>query len=416
MFADRPHPAVLAAFVLAVLALGASALAQTTIDFWSPFTGPDGVVIEDMVETFNATAGEEAGVQVDLLIVPWEEYYTKLTVALASRRAPNLAIAHSHRIAGFVEQGALAPFDAAALQAAGVSADDYISALWNAGSIDGQQYAVPIDAFPRHLYYNKALFEQAGLEPDAPPRTLEELTDAAQKISATGDDVHGVFFRLGGSWVARDFYAVYWQFADDLLNDDASAVSAEFEDAATRTLEIMTGFIGNGVAPSEDIAEYESPFLQNRIGVAFSQITELPLFRDAADLEYGVAPFPLLGERPATFALGHNFIVPGGQSDDELAAGLTFIEWFSQNSLEWARGGKVPASFAVLESPGFAELHDQSVVAAQLDHMRLPPTIAQQPNVDRIVQETLEEVYAGRLAVPDAVARMQQQIDEALAD
>ena len=411
------HHTIFAALAVVTLLFGFGVQAQTTIDFWSPFTGPDGEVIEAMVETFNTTVGEDADVQVDLLIVPWEEYYTKLTVALASRRAPNLAIAHSHRIAGFVEEGALAPFEPAALEEANIQAEDYIPALWNAGEIEEAQYAIPIDAFPRHLYYNKELFEQAGLDPESPPQNLEELIDAAQKVSELGDDVYGLFFRLGGSWVARDFYTVYWQFADDLLAADMQSVSPEFEEAATNTLEVMTSFIDeHQVTPTVDIEEYESPFLQDKIGIAFSQITELPLFRDAQDLEYGVAPFPQIGDQQATFALGHNFIVPLGQDEEELAASLTFIEWFSQNSLEWARGGKVPASFAVLESAEFAELEDQSVVASQLDYMKLPPTIAEQPTIDRIVQETIETVYAGQLSIEEAVSRMATQINETLAN
>lgn len=408
---------IFAALAAVILLVGFNAQAQTTVDFWSPFTGPDGEVIEAMVETFNSTTGEDAEVQINLLIVPWDEYYTKLTVALSSGRAPNLAIAHSHRIAGFVEEGALAPFDPAALEEADIQAEDYIPVLWNAGEMEGAQYAVPIDAFPRHLYYNKELFEQAGLDPESPPQNLEELVDAAQKVSELGDDVYGLFFRLGGAWVARDFYTIYWQFANDLLASDMQSVSPEFEEAAIKTLEILTSFINeHQVAPTVDIEEYESPFLQDKIGVAFSQITELPLFRDASDLEYGVAPFPLLGDQQATFALGHNFILPVGQDEEDLAASLTFIEWFSQNSLEWARGGKVPASFAVLESPEFAELEDQHVVASQLDYMKLPPTIAKQPTIDRIVQETIEQVYAGRLSINEAVSNMATQINSTLAD
>lgn len=406
-------------FAIAALLIGLGAQAQNPVEveFWSPFTGPDGEAIEVMVEDFNSTVGEEEGVTVNMLIVPWDDYYTKLTVALASGRAPNLAIAHSHRIAGFVEEGALTPFSPEDLEAADIQAENYIPALWNAGSIEGTQYAVPIDAFPRHLYYNKALFEEAGLDPENPPQNREELIDAAQKIAELGDDTYGVFFRLAGSWVARDFYTIYWQFTDDLLASDMQSVSPDFEEAASKTLNVMTSLINEyEVAPAQDIEEYETFFLQNRIGIVFSQITELALFSDAENLEYGVAPFPQIGDQRATFALGHNFILPPGQGEDELAASLVFIEWISKNSLEWARSGKIPASFAVIESPEFAELEDQSIVASQLDYMKLPPAVAEQPMIDQIVQETIEQVYAGQLSVDDAVSRMATQINEALAN
>ena len=389
--------------------------AQTTVDFWSPFTGPDGETIEAMVESFNNTTGQEEGVEVNLLIVPWDEYYTKLTVAMASRQAPNLAIAHSHRIAGFAAEGALAPFTSEQLELAGIKGEDFIPALWNAGEIDGSRYAVPIDAFPRHLFYNRALFEQAGLDPDQPPQDLASLTEDAQSISDLGDDIYGLYFAQEGSWVARDFYAIYWQFADDLLAPDMTSVSADFEQAATKTLELMTKFKGDGLTPQQNL-DYAPLFLQGKLGIVFAQITDLPLFQNVADFDYGVAPFPTLGDQSATFALGHNFIIPLGQNDEALAADMAFVRWFSENSLDWTKGGKVPASFTVLNSPEFADLTDQSMVASQLDTMRLPPTIAQQPTVDRIVQETIEAVYAGRLSVEAAVAQMSQDIDEALTE
>jgi len=386
-----------------------------TVEFWSPFTGPDGATIETMIAEFNETRGAEVDANVNLLIVPWEQYYTKLTVSLASGTAPDLAIAHSHRVAGFVGQDALAPFSEDDLAKVGIEAGDYVEALWDAGEIDGERYAVPIDAFPRHTYFNKALFREAGLDPEAPPRTGEELREAAEAISALGDDVYGVFFRLQGAWTARDFYSVYWQHTPDLLASDGSRVSDEFTDAAISTLTKLKSLIDDGLAPSQDIEEYESPFLQDRIGIAISQITDLPLFRDAEGLDFGAGPMPTLGDTPATFALGHNFAIPAGTSDDARQAAFEFIRWFSEHSLDWARDGKIPASLSVIESDEFAALEPHNTIAQQLDVMKLPPMIPAQPEIDRIVREHAEAVYAGRLSVEDAVAGMAAEIDDVLA-
>ena len=49
---------------------------------------PDGATIEKMIADYNASVGQEQDATVNLLIVPWDQYYTKLTVALASRQAP----------------------------------------------------------------------------------------------------------------------------------------------------------------------------------------------------------------------------------------------------------------------------------------------------------------------------------------
>jgi multiple sugar transport system substrate-binding protein len=399
----------------AVLALFSASANAATVEFWSPFTGPDGATIEAMIAEFNETRGAEVDASVNLLIVPWEQYYTKLTVSLASGTAPDLAIAHSHRVAGFVGQGALAPFSDDDLAEVGIEAGDFVPALWDAGEIEGARYAIPIDAFPRHTYYNKKLFREAGLDPESPPETGEELRAAAEAISALGDNIYGVFFRLQGAWTARDFYSVYWQYTPELLSDDGRTVSESFKEAATSSLRQLKSLIDDGLAPAQDIEEYESLFLQDRIGIAISQITDLPLFRDTEGLDYGAGPMPTLGNNAATFALGHNFAIPRDTSDEARESALEFIRWFSEHSLDWARDGKLPASISVLESEGFATLEPHNTIAQQLDAMKLPPMIQAQPEIDRIVREHAEAVYAGRLSVEDAAAGMAAEIDSALA-
>ncbi|MBZ0300580.1 MAG: extracellular solute-binding protein [Anaerolineae bacterium] len=405
--------------ILAILLLGTLAVSAqdpVTITFWSPFTGPDGQVIEKMVNDFNATAGPEAGVTVELLIVPWDEYYTKLTVAMASSQAPNLSIAHSHRVSGFAEEGTLLEFTPEVMDSLGIVADNYIPALWNAGEYEGARYALPIDAFPRHLFYNKTVFENAGLDPETPPATLQEVLDDAAAIKASAsEDTLPVFIETAGSGAARNFYAVFWQFAPNLLAEDGKSVSPDFIDAATKSFEVTTSFIDQGYA-SATPGDWVALFAQDKVGIAFSQITNLLAISQVEGLQWGAGVFPVLGDQPATFALGHNFILPAGNSQDEahVRGSLTFIDWFGKNGFEWAAGGKVPASFTVLDDPEFPTLEAQAVAASQMDYMNLPPIIPQQPEIDRIVQENAEAIYGGQSSIADAVQRMADEINALL--
>lgn len=402
--------------VLALFGMTMSASAEV-VTFWSPFTGPDGAVIEAMVDDFNKTVGKEQDIQVELLIVPWGEYYTKLTVSVASGTGPDLAVAHTERIAGFARQGALLEFRPAVIERLGIKGDDFIPALWEAGEVNGRRYAVPIDAFPRHIFYNKKLFAQAGLDPEKPPHDLEELTIAAQRVADRDKDVWGLWFALDGAWPTRDFLAIYFQFADDLLSPDGRGVSAEFRETAKRVLEIQTGFLRtHQVTPTQPVA-FETIMATEKAGIAFSQITHVKALEETPGLQFGTAPFPQVGPRPATFALGHNFIIPRRPrlSDAKLEATLVFIEWFTRHGFDWAAGGKVPASLKVMEDPRFAELEAQQIAASQLNYMRTPPAVAQAPNVFQSLQENLEAVYAGSRTIDDAVSRMEQEIRSALA-
>ncbi|ANY77416.1 hypothetical protein BB934_03595 [Microvirga ossetica] len=394
--------------------MSATAATATTVDFWSPFTGPDGTAIDQLVKQFNETDGKKADVEIKLLIIPWEQYYTKLSVAMAARKAPALAVVHAHRIAGLAKQGALEALTPAEVKEAGLEEADYIPAVFSAGMVNGKRYGVPIDAFPRNLYYNKALFKQAGIDPNAPLGTLDDVMAAARKVRALGEDTYGIFFRLSGAPTARDFYSIYWQFDDKLLSADGKDVDPGFDAAATKAMNIMKGFLDEKLASSNDVQQYDRLFAQNKIGIVMSQITDLAQFEATPGLEFGVVPMPKFGTRQVTFALGHNFVVPRGTNSEQRKAGFVFTKWVSENAIAWAKTGKVPAKISVIKSPDFQKLTAQSAVAIP-EMMQFPPSIVAQPDIDRVVQENLEALYGNRLTPKDAASAMAAAIRKELA-
>jgi len=403
--------------ILSILVSFSAFAATVDISFWNPFTGPDGVVIEKMVNDFNSTTGKEKGVKVNLLIVPWAEYYTKLTVAISSGTAPNLAIAHSHRIPGFVKEGALLEFNTAYLASIGLKKQDFVPALWKAGEIGGRRYGIPIDAFPRHLYYDRNLFKQKGLNPEKPPQTLDELIETATKLTDPQKGIWGLWFSLSGAWVARDFYSYFWQFEPNLLAPNKREVSSNFTEVAKKVFQIQTDFIRKyKVTPSEPTS-YGALFGQGKLGIAVSQITELLMLEQMEGLDFSAAPMPLFGKQRATFALGHNFILPKGkgQTPEKIRAVNAFIEWFLRNSLEWVKGGKIPASLTLMKDKRFSELRIQSIVASQVDYMKLPPLIPEAPGIDDIIIRNGEAIYSGKSSIDEAVNRMASEIKELLS-
>jgi multiple sugar transport system substrate-binding protein len=412
---NRMAISAMAMVASSVLSFGVNA---GEVEFWSPFTGPDGTAIDAMVKEFNEGAGAAAGVRVNLLIIPWDDYYTKLSVSMASRTAPGLAVMHSHQIANFVKQGALEAFTDEEIAKAGLVEADYVPQLWSAGVVGDKRYAVPIDAFPRHIYYNKTLFEQAGLDPDNPPKTGAELLDAAKKIQALGDGVTGMFFQLGGSGPVRNFYSIYWQYQDDLYNADMTDVADGFADSAKKSLQALKDFLDAGVSPKEILADSTAQFAQNKIGISLTQITDLAVYQTAAaeqGLKFGVAPMPTFGDRPATFALGHNFVLPRGTSPETRADALTFVHWIGENSVEWAKTGKMPAKVTTIASPEFQALPEQSLIATSMEYVHFPPALSVQPQVDRAVQTAIESFYAGQTDLDQTVSMMIDGIRTELA-
>jgi multiple sugar transport system substrate-binding protein len=412
---SRLRTAALAAIGLSALAVGQAS--ATDVDFWTLFTGPDGAAIDQLVKTFNATDGAKAGVNVKLLIIPWDDFNAKLASSIAARKPPALTIVNSDQVPVYGKQGALNPFTDTDLATAGIQKDDYIKQAWDAGAYKDKQLGIPIDMFPRHLIYNKALFKQAGLDPEKPPTTGDELLADAKKISALGNGTYGAWFGLTGASTFRNFYSIYWQYADSLYNADNTALSPEFPDAAKKALTVFKTLMDAGVVPKQDLQDVGKTFAQGKIGIEFDQITDLNLYQAAAKdqgVEFGVAPFPQYGAKPATFAMAHEFLIPRGTPAEQTKADLVFIKWLGEHGVDWAKTGKVPAQNSVIASADFKALPEQAAIAAANAQVHFPASIPNQPAVDRVVQQSLEAFFAGRADIDKTVADMSAKIPAAL--
>ena len=176
-----------------------------------------------------------------------------MSVAIASRKPPALTIVNSDQVPVYGKQGALDAFSDADLAAASINKDDYVEQAWAAGSYKGKQLGIPIDLFPRSIYYNKTLFEKAGLDPNKPPTTGAELLADAKAIGALGDGTYGVWFNLTGAGTFRNFYSLYWQYADSLYNADNTGLADGFADAAKKALTDIKTLIDAGVSPKQGL-------------------------------------------------------------------------------------------------------------------------------------------------------------------
>src|SRR5690606_2988135 len=143
----------------------ASAFTGGTLDFWHLLTGPDGQILTRMLEDFQ---GEHGDVTVNETVLAWgRPYYTKLAMASAGGRAPDVAVMHIARLPGYAPGGMLDSWDLDLLAELGVGPDTSPETVWEKGFYGDELKAIPLDMHPFVLYYNTDVAEQAGvLGPD----------------------------------------------------------------------------------------------------------------------------------------------------------------------------------------------------------------------------------------------------------
>ncbi|MGH3660886.1 MAG: ABC transporter substrate-binding protein [Micromonosporaceae bacterium] len=342
---------------------------KVSLDFWNGFTGGDGPVMKELVRKFNA---EHKNITVKMTVYEWATYYEKTPAAVASGKAPDVGIMHVDSLATNAARGVILPLDDLS-QTLKLSAGDFAEAVWTAGEYKGHRYGIPLDVHPLGFFYNKTVMEKAKLDPESPPQTADEYASALDALQQAG--IEGMWMTPHQFTASMTFQSLLWQHGGELFNADATAASFG-EDAGVKALTWMVDLVKDGhsrkdVGQDADVTAFQN----NKTAFNWNGIWAINTYRENKDLNWGVAPLPQIGPEKGAWAGSHNFVLlkQRERDDNKLSAAKVFVNWISQQSLEWAKGGQVPARKSVRESDGFAALAEQAAIGEQVDYLRFPP-------------------------------------------
>ena len=407
----------------AALGTGADALAsdaRTRVRYWNLFQGGDGTNQVAMVDAFRK-ANPDVAVK-DSTLTWGGPYYTKLAMAAAGNRAPDLAVMHQGRIPGFAPGRLLDPWDIDLLAKYGVKEADFNPVLWQRGIVDGTLYALPLDIHVQLNFYRKDVCRKAGLLdadgrlPSATsPEEWFDILKAAKSQLKNGVQTLGLH-ATDQNFCWWFFVTFYQQLGGTYFNDDHTDLTFD-TDKATQVLEffrkhITDGYVTVGAADGEAFLA-GSPF-------TWEGNWSVPYF-NGAKAEFGAQPLPPVFGRPATHAESHSFVLPhqadrGGAADEgayQLAAYLT------THATTWANGGHVPAYLPTFKDPAYLELAPQNEYSRPaMDHPATEPHIWFAGSTGVLAQRVGPVIASANLGStkPEAAARrMRTALDRLLA-
>lgn len=139
----------------------------TTITFWNSFTGADGDMLVEMVDKFNEENTDGITVEMDIS----SDFDSQLSTAFAAGEGPTMILSSSaYRFTyGDYLQDVSDVFEKTEL-----NKDDFIQSYLDYCSDGEATYFIPFQVVGYYMYWNKDLFEAAGLDPDTPPSTWDE--------------------------------------------------------------------------------------------------------------------------------------------------------------------------------------------------------------------------------------------------
>ncbi len=206
----------------------APAAAGQTLEAWSRMTDVSAESTQKIIDKYNAENTLGSTVEfVYVALTQGSQSDEKLLTAVAGGNPPPLYYADRFTVPQFAYQGFFTNIKDSA-DAAGVTADQYVEFAWNEATYRDGVYALPLDTDTRALWYNKDIMAEAGVDPEKPPTTLDELKAATEALTVRGNS--GAITRYGFNPIYDQAWMYTWGFG----------FKAEFQDPDTKRITFAT--------------------------------------------------------------------------------------------------------------------------------------------------------------------------------
>lgn len=348
----------------------------TQVTYWNLFGGGDGV---RMVQMQNNFVHSHPNLGLEAITLQWgEPYYTKLAMASAGGRPPDVAISHMSRMSTYAQGGLLDPIDLDQLARHDIKVDDFLPSIWQKAQYNGKVYAVPLDTHPFVMYYNTQICQQAGLlESDGklkPMQSPEAVIDAFKKAQqVTG--AWGLALDTQDVTPWRLFYSLYSQLGGQIFSSDGKALALD-DAKSTQALSFMQELTSSKVAsPTADYGAAVAFFGSGKAGFHWNGEWEVTTFQ-GQNMKFDMAPFPSIFGGKQIQADSHSFVLPHQANVDPARrdAAYEFISSMLKDSLVWSQGGHIPAYLPIATSDDYKKLKPQSNYAEVAGDVVIDPT------------------------------------------
>lgn len=381
-----PAPAATTAPEAGAAATTAPPAEVKTLEAWSRMTDVAAESQKGIIENYNA---KNTGVKCEFVYIAQtagSQADEKLLTAVAGGTPPGAYYADRFTVPQFAYQGFFEDITEPA-KAAGVTADQYFDFAWQEATYKDRIYCLPFDTDTRALWYNKDIFKEAGLDPEKPPQTLDELKQVASKLSVKG--AGGQLTRFGFHPLFDQAWLYTWGFC----------FKGEFQDPATKkitfahpnnikAMEYMKGWVDEiGIQDVDAMlaacagSACDGPndwFWTGQFASIISgdwKVSQQKQYKP--DGNYGVVPMPG-PDGPAPFASwagGWSWAIPKGYKD--IPAAFDVVSYFCgvEGQTKYNKDTyHIPTMKKVAEDPYFREnpLHAVFMDLLPVSHTRPP--------------------------------------------
>lgn len=386
--------------------LTSTALAEdVTLTLWTEHsTGAEATFANEFTAMDN-------GVTIEIREVRFDDIVTETLRSFATRTNPDIIAIDNPDHAAFAARGAFLDLTDLAAASDQIDMDNYFPGPRSSFTWEDGVYGIPRASNTIALYYNKDLFEAAGLDPNDPPETWDELYEAASALTDPDNDVYGIAFSAKASEEGT------FQFLPWLQMTGGSFEEVNGEGAAD-ALAFWKRLLDEGLTSPDTLTrgQWDSTgtFNGGNAAMAISGPWELNRMAADADFDWGVTLLPVREEGgPRASALGDfNLAIFANTEHPEEA--FAFLEYFdSQSERLWPEFTRMPARPDVPLAPtGDARIDEAAgVFTEQLQYAANRGPHPEWPRISRAIQDAIQSSLTGQKEPQEALDDAQAVID-----
>lgn len=347
----------------------ATAAGVTEITFWHSMSAALGEELVKLTDAYNA--GQDK-VKVKLVQGSYEETADNYYLANQGDR-PDLVQLPEYQVQAMVDTASTVPVGKC-IEASGYDTSKFLPTAMAAYATQGVQWSIPFNISNPVLFYNKKAFAAAGLDPNVPPKSLDDVRAYSEKLISSGASKYGIAlesgFDSGGGWYVEQWFCKAQEFYAD-NNNGRSARATEVLFNAPTGVEVLTylqSLLNDGLAVN--VGDNAQTGFDNLLKLADDKEPAAMTIATSASLgqvlttlgggqfpnigpdDVGVGPMPGPDGLPGALIGGASLWPVNSGNDARIAATWDFITYLvgAQQQSQWAVAtGYIPVRTDALE-------------------------------------------------------------------
>lgn len=232
--------------------------------------------LQSIIDDWSAISGIKAEIQV----ISWNEYWTLLEAGASGGTLPDVFWMHSNNAQKYMENDLLLDLTDKIAASDSLDLSKFFPEMVNLYNSDGKQYAVPKDIDTIGLWYNKTMFDEAGLAYPDDTWTWEKLYETAKLLTKADGSQFGYAINTGNN--QDSYYNAIYSYGGSVLSDDKS--TSGYDDPKTiAAMQVFEKMLAEKICPdlatiSENGADVL--FKSGKVAMITQGSWMVPSFRD----------------------------------------------------------------------------------------------------------------------------------------